>query len=576
MYREVIEHPWSIPDEIKKHLDLNSGNDRGRIYRLVPDAPEWSRRRQVTLGKATIDELVKTLAHPNGWHRDTASRLLYERQDQAAVPLLEKLLRESDSSLARLHTLGVLAGLGALREETIAHALSDQDAHVRERAIALAPSTPAMADRLVTLVGDPSIRVRFQLALTLGNLEAAKSAAALAELAKENVTDPWIRAAVLSAPPAHAQMIFDRLKATSFLQSPEATAFTTSLIQINAASGDAARRQEIISFVATVPRAPFVRALGDGLRRAGVTIEKADAGHQLAPAIALAAKAATDEKEAIPARIGAIELLGLVSPEQTRSALTACLAKGQPDAVQSAAIQALAQRPFAEATRAMLDHWPNLAAPAKTIALSAVVAREESAGALLEAIQSGTIPPSELPVAQVQSLVQHKNTQLAALARKALAAVIPPSRAEMVAKFQPAIAAKGDATRGQAIYQARCFTCHRAAGLGVAVGPDLITVKTKGREALLTAILEPHKEVASQYIAYTVSTKDGQTLAGVIARDDANSVTLRMPGGAEVTIPRADIKGTTSAGQSLMPEGLEAGLDVAGMADLLTFIEELP
>ncbi len=37
MYREVIEHPWSIPDEIKKHLDLNNGNDRGRIYRIVPD-----------------------------------------------------------------------------------------------------------------------------------------------------------------------------------------------------------------------------------------------------------------------------------------------------------------------------------------------------------------------------------------------------------------------------------------------------------------------------------------------------------------------------------------------------------
>ncbi|MFN5655272.1 MAG: PVC-type heme-binding CxxCH protein, partial [Verrucomicrobiota bacterium] len=30
MYREVIEHPWSIPDEIKQHLDLNNGNDRGR------------------------------------------------------------------------------------------------------------------------------------------------------------------------------------------------------------------------------------------------------------------------------------------------------------------------------------------------------------------------------------------------------------------------------------------------------------------------------------------------------------------------------------------------------------------
>ena len=37
MYREVIEHPWSLPEPIKKHLDLNSGNDRGRIYRIAPE-----------------------------------------------------------------------------------------------------------------------------------------------------------------------------------------------------------------------------------------------------------------------------------------------------------------------------------------------------------------------------------------------------------------------------------------------------------------------------------------------------------------------------------------------------------
>jgi putative heme-binding domain-containing protein len=81
--------------------------------------------------------------------------------------------------------------------------------------------------------------------------------------------------------------------------------------------------------------------------------------------------------------------------------------------------------------------------------------------------------------------------------------------------------------------------------------------------------------VASQYIAYTVNTKAGQTLQGIITKDDARSLTLKMLGGVEVNIPRATIKGSSSTGQSLMPEGLEAGLDVQAMADLLTFIEEL-
>jgi putative heme-binding domain-containing protein len=46
-------------------------------------------------------------------------------------------------------------------------------------------------------------------------------------------------------------------------------------------------------------------------------------------------------------------------------------------------------------------------------------------------------------------------------------------------------------------------------------------------------------------------------------------------GGAEVNLPRANIKGSTSSGKSLMPEGLEAGMSVQDMADLLAFIEEL-
>src|SRR5207245_2843932 len=153
--------------------------------------------------------------------------------------------------------------------------------------------------------------------------------------------------------------------------------------------------------------------------------------------------------------------------------------------------------------------------------------------------------------------------------------VIPPSRGEVVAKFKPALTTNGDAARGREIYTQRCVACHRVGDQGVQLGPDLVTVKSKGRDGILTAILDPNKEVAPQYIAYTVNTKDGQSLMGFITKDDASGLTLKMIGGAEQTIPRSQIKGSSSTGQSLMPEGIETGLDVQGMADLLTFIEEL-
>ena len=112
MYREVIEDPWSFPASIKKYLDFNSGNDRGRIYRVVPTG--FKERSRPGLAGVSTEPLVETLAHPNGWHRDTAARLLFERQDQAAVAPLKALLRSSASGLGRMHALYALHGLHSL------------------------------------------------------------------------------------------------------------------------------------------------------------------------------------------------------------------------------------------------------------------------------------------------------------------------------------------------------------------------------------------------------------------------------------------------------------------------------
>ena len=106
-------------------------------------------------------------------------------------------------------------------------------------------------------------------------------------------------------------------------------------------------------------------------------------------------------------------------------------------------------------------------------------------------------------------------------------------------------------------------------------GPDLITVKTRGRDSLLAAIIDPHKGVAPQFIAYEVTRRTATPTLGMIVRDDATSLALKIMGGAEISVPRTNVKGSSSSGKSLMPEGLEAGLSVQDMADLLTFIEEL-
>src|SRR5262245_50287898 len=112
MYRETIEHPHSIPEPIKKHLDLTSGKDRGRLYHLVTSGAV--RRRKPHLCAASSDELVTTLADPDAWWRETAQRLLVERGDRAVAPRLRELVDRRPNALGRLHALWTLRCLGAI------------------------------------------------------------------------------------------------------------------------------------------------------------------------------------------------------------------------------------------------------------------------------------------------------------------------------------------------------------------------------------------------------------------------------------------------------------------------------
>lgn len=608
MYREVIEHPWSIPDEIKKHLDLNSGNDRGRIWRIVPEGERPERvGKKVQLAAASTEALVRTLSHTNGWHRDTAQRLLFERRDPVAVVPLHELLKGGDA-VTKLHALGALESAGALTEASVAGAMHDADERVVERAIQLSeryfgaekPPGSELARAWLNLAHAESPRVRFQVALSAAAvfeklptdaLErlpvewrswAGITDVPLAILQKGTPADAKITDAFLASAPDAALMLLSRAsEGAAEARLPAET--LTKVLQAAAAAvllepkwfRKAERKVTpamLVAFVAADPRPEHVAALARGFKAGGSSLEKADAEGRLGEVFAQAATSATERQTHESARIEAIGLLGVSGSKAALGALIACLADAQSEPVQVAALRVLAQTSAAAVASAIIENWPHYGTKAQSAAVEALLAREERTLALLEA---KVVRPEVFSATQVQALIQHKSPQVAAAAKAALAAVIPPSREEVAKTFAPAVSLKGDVNAGRNHYIGRCMACHRAEGLGIEVGPDLITVKTKGRDALLSAILDPHKEVASQYIAYTVSTKDGQTLSGIITQDDASSLTLRMMGGASVSLQRSAIQGTASAGQSLMPEGLETGMDAQDMADLLTFIEEL-
>jgi len=121
MYREVIEHPWSIPDDIHTAVDLLRGRDKGRIWRLapksvaaVPAASSQARGLHHTpkLSHAPISDLVALLDHPNVWHRETAQRLLFEKQDKAVVEPLREMVKRGKTPVGKMIALRSLEGIG--------------------------------------------------------------------------------------------------------------------------------------------------------------------------------------------------------------------------------------------------------------------------------------------------------------------------------------------------------------------------------------------------------------------------------------------------------------------------------
>jgi len=577
MYREVIEHPWSIPESIKQFIDLNSGNDRGRIYRAAPDG--FKQPAQPSLGKATTTELVATLEHPNGWHRDTASRLLYERQDAAVAPLLVALLTNGRTAYGRLHALHALEGQRALTVSHVLLALKDADPVVREHAVKLAEkflkplALNSLKDDLLSMVNDPSLNVRYQLAFSIGELNEADRVPALMALAKRDGADRWFRGALFSSMPVRLAEAFSlAAKDPAFVNSVVGQEFLRELLALAGASKDSSESDAVVALIkkAEAPGSfALARAFSEGSQRAHPAM-KSHYATALATVYQAARKFAVLSNKPEAQRLESIRLLEFDDDKASFTVLASLLKPEQGNVIQLTAVNALTS--YTGGVAAIIESWPGLPLAVRGQAAEQLLKRPERIKALLDAVEQGVIKPHELSAAQIKQLHAQRDTTVKAKVDKLFAQSQVAKRDDVVKSFEGALSLRGDAVKGRQIYTERCLSCHRAEGLGNALGPDLVTVKTTGKEKLLVNILDPNREVPPQFLAYAIDTKDGESYTGLVVNETPNNVTLRMAFGQEKAVPRSNIKKMESGGQSLMPEGLEANLTPQDLANLLEFI----
>jgi putative membrane-bound dehydrogenase-like protein len=581
MYRYMIEHPDWLNAVGKSELApyYRDGAEKGRIYRVYPKS---SRPRAIPkIDGMTMEQMVELLESPSGFLRDRAQMTLVMRKEASAAPVLRRMVAEAKDGRARLQALCTLDGLGELTPEVLKEALADSDAGVRVAGLRLCEAShdPGVIERLRELSDDPSPVVRLQLACTLGEYDGPLPAAGLMKLAAEAGDDPFLSAAVGSSLPRHRTRMLARVLADpAFVKLP----VFGQLVQMSVAKKDLAMVGALLEKTCREDSSsPVALArLADTLAARGLSLEAVAGEGQraalLREALARGAARAGDASAPVAQRMEGVNLLGRLAERRAEDLRVAesLFTTSTPGELQLAGLRAAARCAAgmndASLPQMLLSHWATFSPGLRGAVADALLPRETWALALAQSPAA-----RDLDFSRRQRLLNHPSAKVKAAAKATLAqGTVNADRQKVIDGYHEALTLKGDATHGEALFAEHCATCHRvgAAKVGHDIGPNLLTVRDWPSENLLTALLDPDRNVEPRFVAYTADLSDGTTLTGLLTGESAGNVIVKTLDDQDHSIPRSALKSLTSTERSLMPQGFESALSAQDVADLMSFV----
>ena len=607
IYREFIETPASIPEGLLKDMDMYSGDELGRIYRIVrADAPP-ARPPEPRLSGTATQLLVRLLEQENNWWRLTGHRMLIEKQDPSAIPVLRTLV-QGDPPPVRVHALYVLDAYSALDHDLLETALKDAYPGVRENALRLAEGFPTLEGALAKMVDDPSPQVALQLALSLGEFSGQESFQALVTLASRYGQDPWFRTAILSSERgSSARLLQDMLRAGEFFREPDPEK-EKFLEELAAVIGARNRAQEVGRMMNLLSRTRALQAegwqvaglngLSRGLELAGAhrlkipgteamlfgrlrsSSEKVQtaalilARHfEIRSLILTSADQAADETLSIARRKAAIQSLAGGEFSNVRRVLEELLdAQLGPELLRTT-ILTLGLFEDSDVTDLLIPRWKKLGPEARNQALDVLLGHRARVPQLLEAIEGGHIERAALDLPRREKLLHNPDAEVRARAAPLFQKDDEQSgRAQLWESYRSVLDLEGDSTRGKPVFEEKCGTCHLPRE-DKQVGPDLARVKGDTGTQLLQKILDPSRQIDPSYTNYIVVTTDGRIHDGVIASETPGTLTLRSGEEEDNTILRLNVSSIRASSVSLMPEGLEKEMSRQDLADVIAFLQ---
>lgn len=623
MYRQVIEHPQWIPAEAQRKLNLRAGDDRGRIYRIVPageccqDGAANSDDHAIEVAAGSVSQpvpdlrtwfpsswentpsadLIQRLSSPNGWWRDAAQRVLVHRgANQETVDQLVDLLQNHESPLARLHALCTASEIDPANVNVIRIAVQDAHPGVQRHGVRLSERFVAAGDSDLTddvfkLANSTDFHVLLQLAHLFSSLPDKKTDRMLPDFLVHVQNEKDIVGVALNA--VGPSEVIDTYNGLLDLDDsddirPISHSLWNSFAELMGQRLDASDLQTLLiakispDMVHTLSSRDlnFTSTLLQRVRRRpSIWKELANSGPLLASWSGLRAfmserlQRTESGPDDVATDLQLISLLPHLADADVR-AIGQFISPVQPPEVQSAAVQALVLSSHETAASSLLSLWKKQTPPTRTAIIDGLMNRPSWTMLLLNAVKEKVILPMDLSAAVRERLLQSRDDEIRAAANALLNSSAPSPRGEIIKRLMPAVLqASGVVAAGGLVFEKRCAVCHRLQNIGKSIGADLAAVRDRSTTAMLTAILDPNKAVEAKFLAYTALTSDGLTHSGMLLNETSSGVVLIGTDGKEKTVARSELDEFICTQRSLMPEGLEKDLSIQDLANVIAFVQ---
>ncbi len=134
--------------------------------------------------------------------------------------------------------------------------------------------------------------------------------------------------------------------------------------------------------------------------------------------------------------------------------------------------------------------------------------------------------------------------------------------------------AAGDHARGATLFAAKCAGCHRVAGQGGRLGPDLTQIgSSRSLRHLREAITNPDADVRERYWRVSATSGDGKPVQGSLLNEDTYTVQFIDDAGNLKSLAKSDLRGYSVAKKSKMP-GF-AKLPASDLDDVVAYLSSL-